>query len=45
MFDLAAPEDNVNELKYSFNEQKEFSEKDLLSMEKKCLEYIYLDIL
>ena len=34
MFDLAAPEDNVNELKYTFNEQKEFSEKDLLSMEK-----------
>lgn len=37
MFDLAAPEDNVNELKYSFNEQKEFSEKDLLSMEKEML--------
>ena len=37
MFDLAAPEDNVNELKYTFNEQKEFSEKDLLSMEKEML--------
>ena len=37
MFDLAVPEDNVNELKYSFNEQKEFSEKDLLSMEKEML--------
>ena len=37
MFDLAAPEDNVNELKYSFNEQKEFSEKELLSMEKEML--------
>lgn len=37
MFDLAALEDNVNELKYSFNEQKEFSEKDLLSMEKEML--------
>ena len=37
MFDLANPEDNVNELKYTFNEQKEFSEKDLLSMEKEML--------
>ena len=37
MFDLAAPEDNVSELKYTFNEQKEFSEKDLLSMEKEML--------
>ena len=37
MFDLAMPEDNVNELKYTFNEQKEFSEKDLLSMEKEML--------
>lgn len=37
MFDLASPEDNVNELKYTFNEQKEFSEKDLLSMEKEML--------
>ena len=37
MFDLATPEDNVNELKYTFNEQKEFSEKDLLSMEKEML--------
>lgn len=44
MFDLANPEDNVNELKYTFNEQKEFSEKDLLSMEKRCLEYIFLVI-
>ena len=37
MFDLATPEDNVNDLKYTFNEQKEFSEKDLLSMEKEML--------
>ena len=37
MFDLANPEDNVNDLKYTFNEQKEFSEKDLLSMEKEML--------
>lgn len=37
MFDLAMPEDNVNELKYTFNDQKEFSEKDLLSMEKEML--------
>ena len=37
MFDLANPEDNVNELKYTFNEQKECSEKDLLSMEKEML--------
>ena len=37
MFDLAMPEENIKELQYSFNVQKEFSEKDLLSMEKEML--------
>ena len=37
MFDLAMPEENIKELQYSFNIQKEFSEKDLLSMEKEML--------
>lgn len=37
MFDLASPEENVDEMKYTFNEQKEFSERDLLSMEKEML--------
>ncbi len=37
MFDLAMPEEDIKEFKYSFNEQKEFSEKDLLSMEKEML--------
>lgn len=44
MFDLAMPEENIKELQYSFNVQKEFSEKDLLSMEKRCLEYTFLVI-
>ena len=44
MFDLANPEDNVNELKYTFNEQKEFSEKIYFLWKKKCLVYIFRGI-
>ena len=37
MFDLADPEENMKELQYTYNEQKEFSERELLSMEKEML--------
>ena len=37
MFDLADPEENMKELQYTHNEQKEFSERELLSMEKEML--------
>ncbi len=38
MFDLGgSDEDNLDELKYKFNEQKEYSDKELLSMEKEML--------
>ena len=41
MFDLATGDDeansNMNELKYTFNEQEELSERELLSLEKEML--------
>ena len=38
MFDLSPEEDNnINDLKYVFNEQEELSEKELLSLEKEML--------
>lgn len=37
MFDLGGEETQLEELKYTFQEQQEFSEKELLSMEKDML--------
>ena len=37
MFDIANTEEDIQELKYTFNEKEEFSEKELLSMEKEML--------
>ena len=37
MFDLGGEEEELEELKYTFQEQKEYSEKELLSMEKEML--------
>lgn len=37
MFDLGSEEDEIQELKYTFTTLKEFSEKEMLSMEKEML--------
>ena len=37
MFDIANDEKEINEMKYKFEEKEEFSEKELLSMEKEML--------
>ena len=37
MFDIANNKDDIQDIKYSYNEKEEFSEKDLLSMENEML--------
>ena len=37
MFEIANTEEEIQELKYTFNEQEELSDKELLSMEKEML--------
>ncbi len=37
MFDLTMPEENMDELKYKFDEKEEFSEREILSLEKEML--------
>ena len=37
MFEIANSEEDIQELKYTYNESKEFSDKELLTMEKEML--------
>ena len=37
MFDLETPDNNMKDIKYSFRELKEFTKKEMLSMEKEML--------
>lgn len=43
MFDLGG-ETQKEEIKYNYIIEPEYDEKEKLSMEKKCLEYIFRDI-